>query len=298
MSITGKDLNLLVALRALLEEVNVTRAGERIDMGQSSMSTALARLRLQFGDELLVRVGRDYELTPLARLILPQLQITLPLIENALMSHESFDPLTSKRVYRLMMSDYAMLRVKPLLDIAQLGAPNISFDILPLPEEPTSADRDMINNDFVLAVPGSGIEGEKHPLFRDHYVCVIDKNNSALENGKLSWENFQKLPQVMVNFGRAHMMPPDRRLSELGFRREAHVKTTSFLTLPSVIRGTDLVGIAPSRLLPEMGENSEVIAVETPFGNTELYMNLWWHSSYSNDEGHRWLREILTSQVI
>ena len=81
MTFAGKDLNLLVALRALLEEANVTRAGERISMGQSSMSSALSRLRLQFNDELLVRVGRDYELTPLARLLLPQLQLTLPLIE-------------------------------------------------------------------------------------------------------------------------------------------------------------------------------------------------------------------------
>ena len=65
MAISDPDLNLLVALRALLEEANVTRAGERIGMGQSTMSSALARLRTVFQDELLVRIGRDYELTPL-----------------------------------------------------------------------------------------------------------------------------------------------------------------------------------------------------------------------------------------
>ena len=107
MSFENKDLNLLIALRALLEEANVTRAGARVDMGQSSMSTALSRLRTQFGDELLVRVGRDYELTPLARLILPQLEVAIPLIENALMSHEEFNPANSNRKYKIMASDAA-----------------------------------------------------------------------------------------------------------------------------------------------------------------------------------------------
>jgi DNA-binding transcriptional LysR family regulator len=160
MSLAGKDLNLLVALRALLEEANVTRAGERIEVGQSSMSTALSRLRLQFGDELLVRVGRDYELTPLARLILPQLQRTLPLIENALMSHEAFDPATSKRVFRIMMSDYSALRLKPLLAKALIQAPGIQIDVLPLPATPTEADRDMMAHDFVVVVPGIVIDGD------------------------------------------------------------------------------------------------------------------------------------------
>lgn len=298
MSLAGKDLNLLVALRALLEEANVTRAGERIEVGQSSMSTALSRLRLQFGDELLVRVGRDYELTPLARLILPQLQLTLPLIENALMSHEAFDPATSKRVFRIMMSDYSALQLKPLLAKALYEAPNVQFDILPLPQTPTEADREMMGNDFVVSVPGIGIDGEKYPLFVDHYVCIVDKNNPALEGGKLSWEEFKSLPHVVVNFGQAHLTPPDRRLSELDFKRVAAVKTTSFLTMPSVIAGTDLVGIAPARLITQVASNPNVIAVEAPFGLVELYQTLWWHRSHNPDDGHRWLRNILMSEPI
>lgn len=298
MSLSGKDLNLLVALRALLEEANVTRAGERIDVGQSSMSTALSRLRLQFGDELLVRVGRDYELTPLARLILPQLQLTLPLIENALMSHEAFDPATSKRVFRIMMTDYSALQLKPLFAKALKLAPGISFDTLPPPQIPTEADRDMMANDFVVIVPGVGVDGEKYPLFVDEYVCIIDRNNPALVNGKLSWEAFKELPQVVVSFGQAHLTPPDRRLSELDFKRIPSVKTTSNIAMASVIAGTNLVGIVPSRLLAQIPHSEDVIGVEPPFGKVELYQTLWWHSSHNTDDGHRWLREILMSEPV
>jgi len=298
VTLAGKDLNLLIALRALLEEANVTRAGERIEVGQSSMSTALSRLRVQFGDELLVRVGRDYELTPLARLILPQLQVTLPLVESALMSHEGFDPASSKRTYRLMMSDFSALQLKPLLAKALEQAPFIKFDITSLPQRPTDSEREMMSHDFVVSVPGIGIDGEKHALFVDDYVCMIDQNNPALVKGKLSWEAFTQLPQVVVNFGAAHLTPADRRLSELGFKREPHVRTTSFLTMPSIIAGTHLVGVVPRRLVAQTTEGTSVIGVEPPFGKVDLYQTLWWHHSHQNDEGHAWLRGILTSGKI
>jgi DNA-binding transcriptional LysR family regulator len=164
MSFENKDLNLLIALRALLEEANVTRAGARVDMGQSSMSTALSRLRAQFGDELLVRVGRDYELTPLARLILPQLEVAIPLIENALMSHEEFSPATTTRTFKIMASDAAQLQLKPLITKAMLEAPGMSVEYYPIPAQPTDSEREMLVNDFVVAVAGMGIHGESHPL--------------------------------------------------------------------------------------------------------------------------------------
>lgn len=293
MTFSGKDLNLLVALRALLEEANVTRAGERIQMGQSSMSSALSRLRLQFGDELLVRVGRDYELTPLARLLLPQVQLALPLIENALMSEEAFDPKTSTRHFTVMMSDYAAVEMKPRLSQAMNEAPHIRIDILALPAEPTDASRDLVTHDFVLAVPGIGISGENKHLFVDHYVCMIDKGNEALVDGKLSWEAFTALPQAICDFGQAHLTPADRRLSELGFQRKAHVKTTSFLPMASIIQGTNLVGIVPSRLAERMSKTSNVIGVEAPFGHIEIFETLWWHASHNTDPAHVWLRKIL-----
>src|SRR5688572_30505040 len=108
MTLGGTDLNLLLFLRVLLEEGNVTRAGTRLDVGQPAMSAALAKLRRRFDDELLVRAGRDYELTPLARDLLPEVQRAVRLISRALDLENSFDPATSARTFRLAMSDYAV----------------------------------------------------------------------------------------------------------------------------------------------------------------------------------------------
>jgi DNA-binding transcriptional LysR family regulator len=298
MSFENKDLNLLIALRALLEEANVTRAGARVDMGQSSMSTALSRLRTQFGDELLVRVGRDYELTPLARLILPQLEVAIPLIENALMSHEEFNPANSNRTFKIMASDAAQLQLKPLISQALNEAPGISIVYLPLPEQPTDSEREMLVNDFVVAVAGIGITGESSPLYTDHYVLLVDRDNEALVDGQLSWAAFTALPQAVVKLGQGHMLPADRRLGELGFRRVAAVKLNSYMPLGSVIAGTSMVGIVPSRMAKTLCEDSTLIAVEAPFGPLEMHQNLWWHVSHDNDQAHVWMRQILTGTPI
>ena len=84
MALGGTDLNLLLPLKVLLEEGNVTRAGQRLELSQPAMSAALARLRRRFDDELLVRAGRDYELTPFARDLLPEVQHAVRLMSAAL----------------------------------------------------------------------------------------------------------------------------------------------------------------------------------------------------------------------
>lgn len=294
MSYAGKDLNLLIALRALLEEENVSRAGERIGMGQSSMSSALARLRTQFNDELLVRVGRDYQLTPMARQILPQVQLTIPLIERALGSGGPFDPATSTRVFSVMCSDYAALELAPRFTEALTAAPNIRIEVSPLPENPTDSGRDLLTHDFVIAVPGIGIDGEHTELWIDDYVVVLDPANKAIVDGGITWDAFTELPQAVSDFGQAHLTPAERRMRELGFSRTPHVTTSSFLPLPSVVVGTDLVGVLPRRLAERFAAISPIAIIEAPFGRVEIRETLYWHTTHNADTAHEWLKGILS----
>src|SRR6266849_11222406 len=129
MSLGGTDLNLMVALKALLEEGNVTKAGAKIGKSQPTMSTALARLRRHYQDELLVRVGRDYELTPFARALVPTVQQTLNSVELALDAGRRFDPATSRHTFLLTASDYAISVLgEPLLRRVSGVAPGIRLD--------------------------------------------------------------------------------------------------------------------------------------------------------------------------
>jgi DNA-binding transcriptional LysR family regulator len=285
------DLNLLVPLRALLEEANVTRAGQRLQMGQSSMSTALARLRTAFHDELLVRVGRDYELTPLARQLLPQVQATLPLIEGALTGATGFDPAEARRTVTIMMTDYGAMRMRGAFAAVLADAPGFSIEVLPLPERPMESERDLITHDFVVTVPGIGIDGESFSVLHDDYVCLVDPHNPAVVDGALSFEAFVALPQAVAQFGRLHFTPADRRLRELGVdRSEPRVTTGSFMPLPAIVAGTDLVAVVPRVLAERLGPATGTIGVDAPFGPVSIDLRLWWHESHDSDPAHVWFR--------
>ena len=295
----GYDLNLLIPLRALLEEANVTRAGQRVQLGQSSMSSALSRLRAVFHDELLVRVGREYELTPFARLLLPQVQATVPLVERVLANEPDPDPRTARRTFTIMLTDYGIMRLRGALAAVLAEAPGIQVDLLPLPERPMESERDLVTHDFVVVVPGIGIDGTHLRLFADEYVCLVDAANPALRDGALSFDDFVALPQAVAQFGRLHFTPADRRLRELGIdRREPRVTTSSFLPLPSVVAGTDLVAVVPRVLAERLGPATGTVGVDAPFGSVEIALKLWWHTSHDPDPVHRWFRERLHAALV
>jgi len=286
------DLNLLIALRALLEEANVTRAGERIGLGQSTMSSALARLRTVFQDELLVRVGRDYELTPLAREILPQVQLTLPLLAQALGQDELFDPATSRRRFSIQISDYAAIELRPLFDLASAAAPGVRFDFLKLPPEPTDAERHLLAHDFVVLTPGIGIHAEGFEVLRDEYVVVADRDNPRVADGTISEADFLASPFIRCDFGRAHVMPIERRLHELDLHPRARVTTSTLVSVPLIVGGTDLIGLVPRRLVERNAAVTGTVAIPTPFDPVELILRMWWHPAHTHDPAHAWFREL------
>ncbi|MDQ1204822.1 LysR family transcriptional regulator [Microbacterium sp. SORGH_AS_0862] len=292
------DLNLLVSLRALLEEANVTRAGERIGVGQSTMSSALARLRALFLDELLVRVGRDYELTPLARQILPQVQRTLPLVALALGQEESFEPATSRRSFTIQVTDYGAIELRPLFALANALAPGIRFDFPRLPADPVDTDHDMLAHDFAVAPPGIGIEAEGMDLFRDPYVVVADRKNPRVADGRISLDDFVQSPLIRCDFGRGHLTPAERRMREVGALPHVRVTTSTMLAIPLIIGGgSDLIGVLPRRLAERNRAATGTVLVPTPFPDVELIQRLWWHPSHARDEGHRWFRDLAAETV-
>ena len=118
------DLNLLVALEALIDEANVTRAGERVHLSQPAMSDALQRLRRLFGDELLVRVGRQYQLTAFGIELREPLHELVQMAGDIIQRREMFDPATDLRTFNVVASEYSIyLLVQPLLRRVARGAP-------------------------------------------------------------------------------------------------------------------------------------------------------------------------------
>jgi DNA-binding transcriptional LysR family regulator len=295
MSLGGTDLNLMVALRALLEEGNVTRAGAKIGKSQPAMSTALARLRRHYQDDLLIRVGRDYELTPFARALIPSVQQTMHCVDLAFGTGPRFNPATSEHVFRINATDYVFsVLAEPLLRRVAAQAPGIRLDFDAIPDNMHESEHGLRNCDALIGPLGFGFPGSQAPLFRDRFVCVVDPGNSRLRDGRLTLEDLSALPHAVRSPGNTHIGPADRVLDELSIRRHAQVVTVGFLPLPFLVAGTDLVACVPERLALRVAAPLGLTVVEPPFGRVELIETLWWHPDLAATPEHAWLRRTLT----
>jgi DNA-binding transcriptional LysR family regulator len=287
----GTDLNLLLPLKVLLEEGNVTRAGQRLNLSQPAMSAALGRLRRRFQDELLTRNGRDYELTPFAVELLPEIQHAVRLMEGALGVADGFDPARSERSFRLVMSDYAIAVVhEPLVSRVNECAPGVRMWIDPMTPETRTSERVLLEYDALIAPLGFGFAGESRPLWRDRMVCLVDRRNSRLWDGTLTLEDLAELPHAAAWFGRGIVTPVDRVFGELGIERRIEVTLAGWLAIPFVIEGTDLVAVVPERLARiHARAGSALVQVEPPFGRVVLAEGYWFTPDRLTDPAHQWL---------
>ena len=291
VTLGGTDLNLLLSLKVLLEEGNVTRAGQRLELSQPAMSAALARLRRRFDDELLVRAGRDYELTPLARDLLPEVQHAVRLMSRALHLEDEFDPGASDRTFRLSMSDYAIAVVhEPLLRLIGAAAPGVRLEIEGLGPDIRSSDKVLIDFDALIAPLGFGFPGESRPLWRDRMVLIADRDHPRLEDGGFSLEALAEMPHAVAGFGPGILTPADRAFGELGITRHVALQVHGFLPLPFVIAGTEMVAVVPEKLARiHLRDDGPVVMVEPPFGEVVLAEGYWFGHDRLSDPAHRWL---------
>jgi DNA-binding transcriptional LysR family regulator len=290
VTLGGTDLNLLLFLRVLLEEGNVTRAGTRLQVGQPAMSAALAKLRRRFDDELLVRTGRSYELTPLARDLLPEVQHAVRLMSRALDLEARFDAAVSERSFRLAMSDYAIAVLhEPLVRLLSGTAPGVRLIIEHIGPDARSSGRVLLDNDALITPLGFGFPGEARPLWRDRMVVIADRRNPRLTDGGLTLADLAELPHATAAFGTGVLTPVDRVFGELGIDRRIMLQVAGFLPLAFVIEGTDMVAVVPEKLARLHLGGGRVVMVEPPFGEVVLAEGYRYTRDRLSDPAHRWL---------
>jgi DNA-binding transcriptional LysR family regulator len=289
------DLNLLVALGALLEDRNLTRAGARIGMSQPAMSAALARLRRHFGDDLLEREGRGYRLTVFGEQLLPTVQDALRHMEATMQRSPRFDPADSDREFSVAASDYTVsILADLLLRQVNRAAPRIRLQLHPIPDDVHVSGLGLARHDVVIGPADYGFPGRHRELFRDRFVCVLDRANPRLAGGgALTLDDIARLPHAAPTFGAVRSTPVDRVLDELGVRRRVQVTVAGWLTVPFVVAGTGMIAVVPERLARLAARNVSLAVVEAPFGPVELVETAYWHPSRSEDPAVRWLLETL-----
>ncbi len=202
-SLANIDLNLLVILRELLREQNVTRAAERVGITQPAASAALARLRRHFGDELLERSRNGFVLTPLGTQLAAQVEPLCLGMENLFAPEPPFDPAQSDREFRILTNDYVLASFGEELSRALFtAAPDVRLHVSVakgrLPEDLPEALRSI---DGIVSAPkaefkDAEIRGEE--IFRDRWVCVVAADNDSV-GSEMHLGDLERLPWVVPN---------------------------------------------------------------------------------------------------
>lgn len=293
------DLNLLVALDVLLEEQNITRAAERLHMTQSATSGVLGRLRKYFEDELLVQVGRSMQPTAYALELATPVREVLLTIRASITAKPVIDPSSSKRHFRLAMSDYliSVLFSRVIQRIHQ-EAPGITFEMYPPGEQAVEmTSRGEI--DLMFVPERYCIEG--HPsqlLFDEEHVCVVWSQN-PLVGSTLSLQQYMEMGHVSVGFGRTRQLSIEEWfMSQYGFKRRLEVITNDFNTLPQLLVGTHRIATMHRRLAELYSQYLPLRILPPPVNIPVMKEIMQWHRSMDGDSMHRWLREAIRDSIL
>jgi DNA-binding transcriptional LysR family regulator len=295
------DLNLLVALRELLSERNVTRAAERLGVTQPAASAALARLRRHFGDELLVRDKGGYALTALAEQLAEQAETVCAAADRLFAASTHFDPATSEREFTLVMADYTIGVVGEVLShLIHKAAPRVRLHIRLVRESLATEYAGAIRViDGMVAPPTLGFKlpnTRSAELFRDRWVCLVAACNPVLDTGVLRLADLARLPWVAPYYrdqGAPSAAPIMRQLMLLDIQPHIAVRVESYLAVPHFVAGTDRIALMQERLAARVADRMDLRVMECP-GHTEPIVEaLWWHRQYEHDIAHAWLRRLI-----
>ena len=293
--LSAVDLNLLVVLRALLTQRNVTRAAREVGLSQSAASHALGRLRDLYADPLLIRSGRGLELTPRAAELLPQLERGLLELERSLQAPPAFDPQRARYSLRIGSADYIQaVLLAPLKALLRAQAPGIDLQCTSYPDLLEPLESGSI--DVALTVRGKWpARYREQPLFSDGFVCMVRLGHPVLRHKRLTLRRYLELEHLLVAPGGKPGSFVDAQLARRGLSRRIALQVSSFLVAPQVVVETDLISTGPERLLRSLKSHYPIELLPTPLSIPRFEVCLLWHTRLDHDPAHAWMRQAIVS---
>jgi DNA-binding transcriptional LysR family regulator len=291
MNLAALDLNLLVALEALVEEASVTRAARRVSLSQPAMSHALKRLRALLHDPLLVRGAGRMQLTRRAEALREPLRDALTRVRD-LLAAERFDPATSERTFRLRVADNACdLLLPPLLARLAQAGPGIRIELRPLLAGDDAFATAQEVDVAVACVPAAFPGFYRQRLFRDRDVCALRRGH-PLARRLRAREPFLAARHVAVApLGRED--PVDVWLREAGLRRAVVLTVPHYVQALHVAAQSDLVAVIPERLVRAYAATLKLRALPLPLDAGTFDEYLLHPARTHADPGGAWLRGVL-----
>jgi DNA-binding transcriptional LysR family regulator len=296
------DLNLLVALDALLAEGSVTGAARRLGLSSSAMSRTLTRLRSATGDPLLVRAGRGLVPTPYA----VELHARVPALSREALAVlrprvGNLDIASLERTFTMRANEgFVDVLSGHLVAAIKKAAPRVRLRFAPKPEKDARPLREG-QIDLEIGVVGAfAPEVRTQFLFRDRYVGVARIGHPLLSSAKITPKRYAVCDHVVASRKGEFTGPVDEALEKLGLRRTVSVVVPGFPDAMRIARHSNLVALVPRSCLADRLENDQAATTglqsfDLPVRTPEIVISAMWHPRLDADPAHRWLRDTVVS---
>jgi DNA-binding transcriptional LysR family regulator len=293
MRLHDLDLNLLRVLSELMRHRQVSKAAQVLGLSQPAVSNSLARLRIALGDPLFVRTAHGMTPTPYAQTLVAAVDETLQSLSEALSQTPSFDPLTSERNFRVVMTDIGEIYFLPdLLRTLARRAPHVRITTVrntavQLRDEMESGAIDLA----IGLIPELQGDIFRRRLFKQRYVCMMRKAHVFARKGTLSKKDFEGAEHVaIIASGTGHGLV-DQVLEKSGVKRDVRLTVPHFVAVGHILSATNLIATVPQALAERIAKPFELIALPHPVALPEFSIDMFWHARQQRDAANKWLRD-------
>ncbi|MCC8983049.1 LysR family transcriptional regulator [Bradyrhizobium acaciae] len=292
MNLNSLDLNLLVALDALLRDGSVSRAALRLNLSQPATSHALQRLRDLIGDPLLVRNGARMELTPRAQALRSPLAQALDQVRTLFVS-DDFDAARSERHFRLMMPDLAVeLLMPPLMEKVTRLAPHVTIDVVPWRSSTIFTPDFGRTIDLVISIGNSFKGFHRQRLYTDIDALAVRRGHPV--GAKLKKRDAFLAARHVAVIIRGHNEDLiDTWLRAKGIERRIALVVPGYIEALHVTARTDLVAFVPRRLISALAKQLSLVIVTPPLDPGIDEQHMFYPTRAQMDPGSIWLRRLM-----
>lgn len=286
------DVKLLTILDTLLDERNVTRAAAKLNMTQSAVSHALARLRRDLDDPLFVPTRTGMSPTRRALELAEPLRAALEQLRRLTGTRTRFDPRECETVFRVSTNDYVGFVLLPrLLKRLAEEAPRVRLQVMALG---TETDWDRLEDgtvDLAIAYMRS-TPGQMHsrPLFQERYCCIARKKHPAID-GKLTLKTYLALDHIVMTPYITGVV--DERLAEIGERRRVGIAIPQFLLIPELVTKSDMIATMGERVANDFAKRLPLTVHTLPLSLRPVTITAAWHTRKHHEPEHQWLRQLV-----
>lgn len=293
------DLNLLLVFEAVMRERSVTRAATTLHLTQSSVSSALNRLRTFLGDPLFVRTNQGMQPTPRAQEVSGPLLRALQDIRDSLRHETTFDPTTSERVFNLLMSDIGEATYLPRLmaHLKEAGATVRVAVSQHRPQDQASLLESGVADLAIGVFPDLKFGFYQQRMFRESFACMVRRDHPQI-GSTISLKQFLAASHAVVEPVGITGVVLEKAMAKRGISLNVMLHVPHFLALPAIIAGTDLIATVPRRMGTVYPLDGNVRLLPVPLTLPTVSIRQYWHRRYHNEPGRRWLRQVIAKLFI